>query len=263
VITPGSDRTGLVVDAELTERILNELNRRDDGRAVTAEAFDQQNANFTFDEQLARDILSAPPGAGLALDQLQRRDDLFAANNFDDGNAASNFIRRAGRSRGDGLRVSREPHEYAYCVSSGQFGRIFQLAYNWGELFSGGDLPEGHNYSQDYQDAVITAFDLVNENDVSRDGADYTYGNFVDMRGTRKAIARLRKIGRVVRSANTKQILQLLGFTQLQFQQQLEDRGRWLDVLEEMVNQNVQRSSFQGGTIPDPEQLDQTPNVND
>ena len=118
-------------------------------------------------------------------------------------------------------------------------------------------------YGAAYLAAVDDARSTIVNRDISSDQVDYTYGNFVDMVRTRKAIERYRKVQRLVRSANVETVLNLLGNTREQFSDQLETRGRWLDVLEEMVNQDVKKGSGQSATVDPVSILDHSPGRDD
>ncbi len=74
----------------------------------------------------------------------------------------------------DGSRVSREFHEYQYCLNSGQINTIL-----------------GQAGVQDFQ--------------------GHSYGRFVDSPNMRKAIAAWRKIQRLLKSRNVKMVLEMLG----------------------------------------------------
>jgi len=98
------------------------------------------------------------------------------------------LIRRCLNPTTDGKRVSREPHEFNYCRDSGQIEDMVAAWKVWvdmngGALTAGDQIPEAHLW---------------------------TYGMFVDNTEARKMIAKVRKIRRLLRSANVKRILELV-----------------------------------------------------
>lgn len=262
VITPSNPQPGTVRDDSLADRLLTAIMSTDDGARVLAEVINDRTRDFTFPELLADRITSSNRVVGCALGELQSENGIFNRNRFEGGSAPANYIRRCFRRSTDPSRVSREPHEYEYCVRSGQFARILRLAVDWAEGLGNGSIST-EPYSTTYVSLVANALSGLRANGASVDGSDYTFGNFVDMPRTRKAIGRYRQVQRIARSANVKRILELLGLTQNNFIQQLEDRGRWLDVLEEMANQRVQSGSQQTGNVDAIDQFDNTPGQND
>lgn len=85
-------------------------------------------------------------------------------------------------SNQDGKRVSREPHEYRYCKTSGQIDEAITLVY---ANYNGTPLE-------------LADFDRAAVKD------DFSFGMFVDMPSLRKFIARIRKVRRLLKSANVK-----------------------------------------------------------
>lgn len=108
------------------------------------------------------------------------------------------------RRKGDGKRVSREPHEYRYCCESNQIQEVLDAIRS--AIATGGNaLTEAFTtFSSDAQDAVL-GDDLNQEN--------FSFGNFVDAPGFRRAIALFRKFRRFAFAANVKSIAKLLGTT--------------------------------------------------
>lgn len=262
IVFRGEDTPGVVRDDALAQRLLTELSTRDDGPRVLAECFRDKQENFSFPQPFGNAIVGSGDIVGCALGELQSENNLFKRTHFPADTKPANFIKRCSTKSSDGKRVSRESHEWAYVRESGQWGRIMRLAVDWAQGLADGSIDNAGRdpaYLQAVQDAEAT----IAINSISTDQSDYTYGNFVDMPRTRKAIERYRKVQAIGRSANAKQILSLLGSTREQFVKLLEDRGQWLDVLEEMVNQRVQRSSGANGTIVSTDQLNATPGSND
>ena len=98
--------------------------------------------------------------------------------------AAKSFLRRCLNPSSDGKRVSREPHEYSYCVSSGQIQDVFD------------GLRTAAENNEDLN-AIVEDLPVTNE---------LTYGQFVDAQNFRKTIAQIRKVRRLLRSANVLEI---------------------------------------------------------
>ena len=262
IVFRGDDTSGVVRDDALAQRLLTELSTRDDGPRILAECFKDKQDNFSFAQPFGNAIIGAGEIVGCALGELQSENNLFKRTHFPADTKPANFIHRCSTRSSDGKRVSREAHEWAYIRESGQWGRIMRLAIDWAQGLADGSI-SSDGYDPAYLQAVQNAEATIAIGSISFDQSDYTYGNFVDMPRTRKAIERYRKVQAIGRSANAKQILSLMGSTREQFVKLLEDRGQWLDVLEEMVNQNVQMSSSQTGAIVAADQLDATPGSND
>lgn len=262
IVFRGEDTPGVVRDDTLAQRLLTELSTRDDGPRVLAECFKDKQETFAFPQPFGNAIVGGGDIVGCALGELQSENNLFKRTHFPADTKPANFIRRCSTRSSDGKRVSREAHEWSYVRESGQWGRIMRLAIDWAQGIRNGDI-DSSGYAPEYLAAVDEAETLIALSGISSEQQDYTYGNFVDMHRTRKAIERYRKVQAIGRSANAKQILQLMGSTREQFVKLLEDRGQWLDVLEEMVNQNVQSGSSQTGAINAQGQLDATPGSND
>lgn len=104
--------------------------------------------------------------------------------------AAKQFLRRCIRSGQDGTRVSREVHEYNYCISSGQILDALRLV-------------AFHLENNDTANAdIISAY---------VDNVTVTYGEFVDWTEGRKLIAQIRKVRRAFRRANVRSALRSVG----------------------------------------------------
>ena len=251
------------INDAVTNKVMAELQSRDDGALALANRIKDIEEEFVFHAQLGGQIVSSGRVIGCMLAELQADNSLFKRGNFEGDSKPANFIRRCSTKSSDGKRVSREPHEWAYVRSSGQFGRILRLAVDWAEKIDLEQITVADGYDQGYLTQVQEMYSEIDEADISTDQQDYSYGNFVDMVRTRKALERYRKIQATVRSANVRAVLGLLGTTREQFTTLLEDRGEWLDVLEEMVNFRVISGSGRNGTIPRDDQQNLTPLQND
>ena len=257
------ENESVTIDDSVTNKVMAELQSRDDGALAFADRLKEQEGEFIFNAQLGGQIVSGGRVVGCMLAELQAENNIFKRGNFEGDTRPANFIRRCSTRSSDGKRVSREPHEWAYVRSSGQWGRIMQLALDWGSLVEDQTITTDDGYSADYLAQVARAVSAIDDQDISSDQQDYTYGNFVDMVRTRKALERYRKIQGTVRSANVRAVLGMLGTTRDNFTTLLENRGQWLDVLEEMVNFRVIRGSRRTGTIPADLQGNLTPLIND
>ena len=253
----------VTIDDSVTNKVMAELQSRDDGALAFADMLGEQEDEFIFNAQLGGQLVSGGRVVGCMLAGLQDENNIFKRGNFEGDSRPANFIRRCSTKSSDGKRVSREPHEWAYVRTSGQWGRIMRLAVDWAEQIQDGQITTENGYTQEYLNQAANAAAAIENQDISSDQQDYSYGNFVDMVRTRKALERYRKIQQTVRSANVRAVLGMLGTNRNNFTTLLENRGEWLDVLEEMVNFRVIRGSRQTGTIPAALQVNLTPTVND
>lgn len=239
----------------IVQTILDALADNDDGPQAVAERFDNLRDEFSHVAGLGPAIQSGGEIVGCALGELAADNDIVARGAFPEGMAPTNFIRRCNRRSSDGTRVSKEPHEYRYCRDSGQIGRVLNEARmqleRVREFF---DVGDGELSSQD-QNAFALYSELANSGSgepfqgLSFDQADYTFGNFVDMLPLRDAIARSRKVRRIVRSKNSKEILSLVGLTREELIQNLVDNLDYSDLLRSVLAQSVLENSGQVGDV--------------
>lgn len=117
--------------------------------------------------------------------------------------AAKNNFNKAQRKSTDGVFVSREHHEFLYCLKSGQILAIFALS-------------------------ILQA------------PQDLLYGAFVTAKKMRKAIETYRKLRRIAFSKNSKELTDLLGTTREQlFADLLNDPAlgqTWTDAAQEFID---------------------------
>ena len=254
---PGMNDDSVVVNEPITEMILAELETRDDGAEAMAEEYSQRNSDFTFSPQQQLAILSANRVTGCAIGTLRAENDLLQSDNFTEDRAgpANRNIRNCVSFRSsDGRRVSREPHEYRYCRDSGQIGSVLQAVGTWQRTLvesngQGTPLPDGFPESsvEDFQIA-----EDLNDANISFDQADYSFGNFVDLKSLRSAIEDLRRIRRSVRIDGASDLLRLAGtdvdslIVTLLSKRSFRELGRDLLLLDNKANSG----SEDGQTLP-------------
>lgn len=180
-----------------TVRVLNELGSR---QAEEHEIIVTQLAEKLPDEgdTLKNDLhlVNAPEVVGCGVAEAFDITDFRRWISSD----AKKTLRRCRRRNGDGKRVSREVHEYNYCKKSEQLPLAVHLCSE--KLNTDGD-PEGNLVPGNLQ------------------GIDMTYGRFVDWNLGRKLIAEIRKVHRVTRNANVKEVLALTNTSESDLRDQL------------------------------------------
>ena len=184
--TPISDQSsaqlagGLTIEIDMGE-IVNEINVTN---GVIAELSSRADGMSAIENSLSAPPYAAPPSTDGPLAQATDNDIALLRKAMDrqgqapDGlsDPARANLRSATRRSTDGQRVSREFHEYQYCLRSGQIDAVYEAA------------GESRN-------------------------AEHSYGRFVDAPAMRKAIERIRKIRRLTRSANVQFVLNAFELT--------------------------------------------------
>lgn len=104
--------------------------------------------------------------------------------------ASKRFLRSCFRSPQDGRRVSREVHEWNYVRGeSAQWQQMLEAVFDFADSNDDNRLVEAQ---------------VPNQTEL------YTYGQFVDLAQCRKAVAKIRRVRRLVRAANVRAILGLV-----------------------------------------------------
>lgn len=166
-----------------TNEALNVINSHEDGGKILAEALENQQVET--DHTSGSDMSVATIPRLILCGWAEAIDLTFIRRVLTSG--TKSVIRRCLNPTQDGKRVSREVHEFNYCRTSGQFREAIDLVGNSPGFDELSVVGSGDTYKQS-----VT-----------------TYGHFVDLVELRKVIARVRKVRRLLRSANVKMILQL------------------------------------------------------
>ena len=177
--------------AAVTSEVLGELQRRfPEDKAFITELVKQKvsdvRENGFVNEARIRsvpEVVTCGWASGLDLDFVRK----FLSS------LTKRFVRRCLGSPQDGKRVSRQKHEWDYVRGESAQWQQMLDAVKWHDdnVFSGGE-------------ALSTA-------NVPLDVEGYTYGNFVDLAKCRKAVAKIRKVRRLVRKANVRETLSIIG----------------------------------------------------
>ena len=181
-----------------TIAILIELQRRMQDEASVIEVLFNQQAQLAeevaFDNQAP--LEQVPPVVGSAA--VRGIDFDYIRRFLESG--VKKFFRSLVRSGSDRFRVSREPHEFRYCMDSGQFDEVINDCFMW-------DSSNGNILS-----------DIPNVKTLE----DTTYGDFCDMANVRKMIGRNRLLRRIAFSANVKKVMDQLSSTREGFYDSLK-----------------------------------------
>lgn len=125
------------------------------------------------------------------------------------GNLASSGESNRRNRRLDGRRVSREPHEYRYCLESRQIENIYT---SLGQYLNGDLITDE---TRQIYDRIAQARDFDSARALlEEDGFNtFSFGNFVDARAFRRTIAEFRSLRRFAFAANVLAIARVLGTT--------------------------------------------------
>lgn len=181
VVDPGNDP-----GAPATAQVLDSLAGREEEKELIGTLLAAKVEDFQR-SMLAKDA-SIPHTPEMVICGWAEHFDILHVRKFM-SRLSKSFFRRCLRTSTDGTRVSREVHEYDYCVKSGQLQDMITYASRWSGNYGTGSTLEDEGLSENAQ--------------------DYTYGNFVDLHFGRKAIAAIRKVRRSLRRANVKSVLEL------------------------------------------------------
>lgn len=207
----GSDPAAFISDTALSE-----IHARDPNldALIAANEIKLQELRARISAQQNINLLAAPEPSlcglahGLDLDRLR---------SYLNSQTKSR-IRRCLRTSGDGKRVSREVHEYNYCTSSGQISQALASLVNYDATAGNGDLVASPATST----------------------GTLTYGQFVDFQELRFGIAEIRKVERIIRSANMKFVFDILGESQLNaFKSNLLNKINWSNAIEQGLDIGV------------------------
>lgn len=168
-------------DVNITNGVIAELAARADGMSAIENA-------------LSSPPFAAPPTTDGPLAQATDNDLALLRKAMDrQGKAPDGLseparanLRKSTRRSTDGARVSKELHEYNYCLRSGQIDGVYDV------------IGESRN-------------------------AEHSYGRFVDSPLMRRAIEEIRKIRRLARSKNVKFVLDLFDITTELLESRLQD----------------------------------------
>ena len=246
--SPGLAEDNSVKDDALANRILNVLQSRSDGAKVLGDIMAERAEEVVMPAQLAAAIPAGGMIVGCTLGEIQASNNLYSPARFGGENRPQNFIRKCGRRSSDGTRISKQPHEYRYMRDSGRWDEIFflvtqisQAAYD--KRVAGEEpLTEREATLADLHEEAFE--DVLN---ISVQGADYTFGNYVDGVQLRKFGEQMRKVRRVVGQAGSKPILELIGLGKEHFIGQALQALDPTEALKEMIRLNVAPGSGQLG----------------
>ena len=183
-----------------------------------------QQAGNNVTAEIARRVAANPELASEVIAQMDRKTEVTdqqtanAVGNL--GTALSNIASTVGGSiqrslglsgsvaanrRLDGRRVSREPSEYYYCMSSGEIGTTLRAIQLWDDGQVDDDIRGSAESFDGYSNAELSLRGFTN---LVQD--DMSYGVFADAHQFRCLIAQRRNLRRKVFSANVKCVLDLL-----------------------------------------------------
>lgn len=176
-------------DSNTTANVMNELATRTEDKDIIIRRLQDKVERYNALHPNDAVIQSMPKAVACGLAEALDLD--FVRKIL--SRASKAFIRQCFRSPQDGKRVSRQKHEWDYVRGESAQWQQMVDAVKWFDdnSFSGGEA-------------------LSNAN-VPLDVEGYTYGNFVDLPKCRKAVAAIRKVRRLVRKANVREILSLVG----------------------------------------------------
>ena len=199
---------------KIAMQTMQELNKRASGEDSSAEEInslfgEKTQATSAEKEGVLRSPLTEEEKAGL--DQISQN--LGLPDGF--------FTSVRPTRSSDGSRVSMEKHEYDYNLTpivtlslpgggtgstQSYIGAALELVRN---ILTLGDGEVDGGITLDSLTNALDQADNLNLQDIDFDPANFSYGNYVDSRNFRKLIGSVRKVVRLVRSANVKEVLRL------------------------------------------------------
>ena len=199
------------LDSVQANQVLSELVSRTDDRDIIVRRLTEKLERFQGDHPNDAAVMSLPRAVGCGLVTGSAIDFIRKVIS----SASRRFLRSCFRSPQDGRRVSREVHEWNYVRGeSAQWQQMLDAVFAFSER---------------------NGTDLGGDVDVPNDVASYTYGNFVDLEQCRKAVAKIRRVRRLVRAANVRSILALVQQDPEQLIQQLVEGIDFTSCVTELI----------------------------